>query len=216
MTSKLKTWGLWGAAAYGTLHLIRPWINTWGASEQEKTMAVPGVEHLNHPRITATHAITIDAPHDEVWSWLVQMGVGRGGFYSYSWLENLVGCQVRNVHTIIPELQNLREGDSITLHPKAPPLRVTRLEKGRLLALEGWIFYLVPLGLAQTRLIVRGYAVPMPRNASRAQRWRDRLLQSVWFDLAHFIMERKQMREIKRLAEDRYRHSTPMLLAHQA
>jgi hypothetical protein len=216
MASKLKTLGLMGAAAYGALHLTRPWFNTWGATEQEKTMPVPGVEHLKNPKITATHAITIDAPRDEVWPWLLQMGVGRGGFYSYSWLENLVGCGVRNIDEIRPELQNLKQGDAITLHPKAPPLRVTRLEAPRVLALEGWIFYLVPMGLSRTRLIVRGYAVKPPRTASFTQRLSNRLLQSVGFDFAHFIMERKQMREVKRLAEAQYEKSRALLLADQA
>jgi hypothetical protein len=216
MRSKLRTWSILGAAAYGAVHLARPWFNHWGATKRESTMPVPGVEHLKNPKITATHAITIAAPRDEIWPWLIQMGVDRGGFYSYSWLENLVGCGVRNIHEIRPELQNLKQGDTITLHPKAPALRVTRLEAPRVLALEGWIFYLLPMGLARTRLIVRGYAVKAARTASFMERLRSRLLQSVWFDLAHFIMQRKQLREIKRLAEEQYERSRSLLLADHA
>jgi hypothetical protein len=216
MRSKLKTWGVLSAAACGAVHFARPWFNHFGATKREQTMPVPGVEHLKNPRITATHAITIDAPRDEVWPWLIQMGVGRGGFYSYSWLENLLGCGVRNLHEIRPELQNLREGDAITLHPKARPLRVTRLEAPQVMALEGWIFYLLPMGLSRTRLIVRGYAVQPSRTASFAERLRSRILQSVWFDLAHFIMQRKQLREIKSLAEGQYERSRSLLLADQA
>lgn len=215
MKRTLGKWGLLGAATYGVLRLARPWFNNWGATDLEKSMPVPGEELLNQPKINATHAITIDAPPREVWSWLIQMGVGRGGFYSYSWLENLVGCGVHNISEIKPELQNLKQGDTITLHPKAPPLRVTLLEEPRVLALEGWIFYLQPIGASQTRLIVRGSSEQLAENASTGKKWIDRMVRTVFFDFAHFIMERKQMLRVKELAERHYRQTPGKPLALQ-
>ena len=61
--------------------------------------------------------LTPSASAKEVWPWLVQMGQGRGGFYS--WLENLIGCQIKNANEIVPEWQHLEVGDPIALHPKA-------------------------------------------------------------------------------------------------
>ena len=83
--------------------------------------------------MASTHGITIDRARHEVWPWLAQVGQGRAGFYSYAWLENLIGCDIHNKYFIDPALQDLRVGDEIRLHPKAPPLRVSGLLPGRLL-----------------------------------------------------------------------------------
>lgn len=183
--------------------LLQPWFNTWGATEEEHRTHAPGEEALPNAKITSTHAITIEAKPADIWPWLVQMGVGRGGFYSYSWLENAVGCNVRNADRIFPELQDLKQGDGVLLHPKAPPLRVTHLEKDRAMALEGWILYLKPVGPDQTRFIARTCAFTTPKEAPRATKIINFLCNSVFFDLAHFIMGRKQLLEIKRLVESR-------------
>jgi len=57
------------------------------------TGPLPGDDLVAYPKGDYTHAITIRASAAEIWPWLVQLGQGRGGFYSYEWLENLVGCQ---------------------------------------------------------------------------------------------------------------------------
>ena len=92
----------------------------WGATDAEVKKKLLGDELLSHPKWGYTHAVTIKASAAEVWPWLVQMGQGRGGFYSYEFLENLVGCDIHNADRIIPEFQNLKVGESIKLHPKAP------------------------------------------------------------------------------------------------
>lgn len=184
---------------------MRPWCTRWGATLEEREGRIPGLEHLDGARVTSTHAITIDAPAREVWPWLVQMGVGRGGFYSYAWLENLVGCGVRNAQRIVPELQDLAEGDAVVLHPKAPPLRVTRLVRERLLALEGWVFQLVPISPDRTRLVTRTYAVPVRSGQGLVAGLVDLSTRTALFDLAHFVMGRKQLLELRRRAEARHR-----------
>ncbi len=55
-----------------------------------------------------------------VWPLIVQLGQGRGGFYSYVGLENLIGCRVRNTDKVLRDYQNLDTGDEVRLHPKAP------------------------------------------------------------------------------------------------
>jgi hypothetical protein len=183
------------------LHVFRPRYVRWGATPEEFRQPIPGLEQLAGARVTSTHAITIDRPAWEVWPWLVQMGTGRGGCYSYTWLENLVGCRMKNADRVLPEFQNLKEGDGVPLHPKAPPLVVTRLDEDRVLALEGWVFYLKPLGRDRTRLLTRTYALP-PRKGGLVARAIDASTRTAWFDLAHFIMGRKQLIELKRLVEN--------------
>ena len=73
-----------------------PWQRNWGATEEEVTAALPGDELTPPPVEQCTRAITIAAPPEEVWPWLVQMGADGGGFYSYAWMENLFGLQIHN------------------------------------------------------------------------------------------------------------------------
>jgi len=88
--------GMGGAILLG-VHLVlgpilRPWRIKWGATDDEIRRTLPGDELVPQPQWSYTQAITIRASATEVWPWLVQIGQGRGGFYSYEWLENLVGC----------------------------------------------------------------------------------------------------------------------------
>jgi hypothetical protein len=128
-----------------------------------------------HQRVT--QAVTIRAPADHVWPWLVQMGQGRGGFYSYEWLENLVGCDIHNADSIAAELQDFKVGDGIRLHPQMPAIPAAIVEPCHAIVLHGdtrlrsvpvpassakgayfattWEFYLVPHGDSTTRLIAR-------------------------------------------------------------
>ena len=126
-----------GTAAAAYAFLVRPWQMRWGATDEEITTRLPGDELVRDDApIQSTHAITINAPVSAVWPWLVQIGQNRGGFYSYEWLENLVGCRMNNAERVLPEYQDLKEGDEIWLHPKAPPLHVLRVEKEKYIVLE--------------------------------------------------------------------------------
>src|ERR1017187_4231523 len=78
-----------GAALYALA--LRPWFLGWGATAAEVSRSLPGDLPVPQANSTATRAITIQAPPERVWPWIVQIGQGRGGLYSYAWLENLVG-----------------------------------------------------------------------------------------------------------------------------
>lgn len=93
---------------------VRPWQLTWGATHDEVTRALPGDELVPHPTFNATRAITIGATPEEIWPWLVQVGVTRAGWYSYDLLDNLGH---RSARQIIPELQNLTAGDIVPMSP---------------------------------------------------------------------------------------------------
>jgi hypothetical protein len=115
---------------------LRPWRARWGATDAEVKKKLPGDELMPHPKWGYTHAVTIKTPVAEVWPWIVQMGQGRGGFYSYEFLENLVGCNIHNVDRIIAEFQHLKVGDSIRFHPKIPAYTVVLVEPRSALGLN--------------------------------------------------------------------------------
>lgn len=135
-----------GAATTGALAaglLVRRRYLRWGATDDEVAAALPGDELLARSDLTATRAITVQARPAEVWPWLSQVGQGRGGFYSYDRLENLVGCNIRSADRIVPEWQKVAVGDDVHLHP-AVAMLVARMDPGRALVLRGG----VPIGTA--------------------------------------------------------------------
>ncbi|MER2137342.1 MAG: hypothetical protein ABS909_05705, partial [Arthrobacter sp.] len=125
-----------GAAA-AVLALRRASLR-WGATESEVAMNLPGDELLPAPNLVATRAISIAAPPSKVWPWLTQLGQNRGGFYSYDWLENLLGLNIHSAETIQSELQVQEPGDTIDLAPGAG-LSVVRLDAERSLVLGGGV-----------------------------------------------------------------------------
>ena len=197
-----------GAAVYA--FAVRPWHLRWGTKPDEEKMLLPGDEIKPDAEISVTHAITIDAAPEEVWKWLVQIGQGRGGFFSYDFIENLVGLDVHTVHEIKPELQQLKEGDFVRsahegwlggrFDDKAGWF-VAALEPNRHLVLRdeiehgSWSFILRPLPDGKTRFLIRARgARPMS-----LLRW---MVHLSLFEAAHFIMERKMMLTLKQLAEN--------------
>jgi hypothetical protein len=132
-----------GLAVYaGVLAAARPWHRRWGAIDDEIAQSLPGDE-LSHGGALANHAVTIGAPVEDVWPWLVQIGQDRAGFYSYSWLENLFRADIHNVDEIVPEWQTIEEGGTVRLASKevygdGPLLRVSHVRPGRSFVLEGW------------------------------------------------------------------------------
>jgi hypothetical protein len=76
-----------------------------GSTEGEREMSLPGDALNADPAWQTTRGLTIDAPPDVVWSWLIQHGQDRAGFYSYDWLENLVAADIHNVNEVRPEWQ---------------------------------------------------------------------------------------------------------------
>ena len=199
--------------------LLRDRYNRWGATEAEVRRALPGDELVPHPRSTYTRAITINAAPADIWPWLAQMGQEHGGLYSYTGLENLVGCKMRNAERIIPEWQQIRIGDPIRLMPKGGPLfKVVAIQPNRALVLLGadpktekvpeltdpmpaayansnWIFYLEPTSERQTRLIVRGSLDYEPANFLNTLIWR------ILTEPIGFLMIRKMLLGIKERAE---------------
>lgn len=124
------------AAAAGYVLAVRPRLLRWGATAQEAAGPLSGDELVTTPRLQSTRAVNIAAPPAVVWPWLVQLGSGRGGMYSYDALENAVGLGMHSADRILPEFQQLDVGATIPLSPGGG-LTVRRLEPGAVLALGG-------------------------------------------------------------------------------
>ena len=126
------------AATIVSSPLSRPWYSHWGATEDEVKATLPGDDLVPDPILVSNRAITIQAPNDTIWPWLVQLGQGRGGFYSYQRLENMVGCDVHNAVRVVPELQDLKTGDLVRLGPEGmPAFDVAAIEPISALILRG-------------------------------------------------------------------------------
>ena len=185
--------------------LLHGWRTSWGATADELQRRLPGDELIAVPTWGYTHAITIDAPRSRVWPWLVQLGQGRGGFYSYERLENLIGCDIHNVSEIRPELQHLCVGDTIRMHASGFGPQVTILEPERALVLGGppdargsqatWGFHLLDGANGTTRLLERGRGAPGRGFAAKLG------FGPYLMDPIGFVMSRRMLATIKMLAE---------------
>ncbi len=194
-----------GALVYRFVAL--PWHLRWGATESEVCAAMPGDEIAPGANMSSTRAIAIRAPAAQIWPWLAQLGQGRGGMYSYEWLENLAGCDIHNTDRILPEYQNLQVGDLIHMGPEGYPFySVVQVEPNRALVLRphdpktkapgraAWSFLLTEQGDGTTRLISRQQMVYEPSVASFIG-WK------VMTEPLSFVMEHKMLRTLKALAE---------------
>jgi hypothetical protein len=169
---------------------LRTWVLTWGATPAEAAGSLPGDDLLDAADIVATRAIEIDAPPSAIWPWLVQMGPGRAGAYTYDWIENLFGLNMHSADRIVPEWQDLKDRTG---------MRVEILERERVLSNRSeagdwvWTFALAPKN-GSTRLISRN-RIAM-KGAAAGQR-----LGMLVMEPGSLVMERKMLIGIKQRAE---------------
>jgi hypothetical protein len=94
--------------------VVRPRLERWGATDDEVDVHLPGDHLIAEPASQVTRAITVDAPPEDVWPWIVQLGADRGGFYSYDWLENLFGLGIHSASEVVPDWQERAIGDLVS------------------------------------------------------------------------------------------------------
>jgi hypothetical protein len=179
---------------------LRRWCLTWGASAEEAARALPGDELLVDADILSTRAVRIDAPPSAIWPWLVQMGSGRGGAYTYDWIENLFGLGMHSANEILPQFQDVKVGDEMRLGPNRPKMRVEVFDPERVLTFrfeDGrwvWIFALFP-EQGGTRLVSRN------RIATPGASWLTRVFNLLFMEPGSLVMERRMLLGIKGRAE---------------
>jgi hypothetical protein len=208
--------GAGAAAVAAYAWVIRPWTLRWGATISEVGMALPGDDLIEFPKLSSTHAITIRARPAEVWPWLAQLGQGRGGFYSYDWIENAMGLDIHNTDRVLSEYQDIKVGDVIPFAPSGFGIPVAFVEPEQTLVLHGdtrqgtgevqiplkpgdymaasWGFHLFERVDGATRLVVRFRAdwAPSVQNA---------LFYRALLEPGTFLMGRKMLLGIKARAE---------------
>ena len=174
------------------------------ARRDEVSRAFPGDDFLPNAR-SFTHAITIRASRHDVWPWLVQMGAGRAGWYSYDRIDN--GGKP-SLGYIAPELQHIAFGDLLPAMPGVTEgFIVLGYEADHFLILgwpgpDGspvttWSFVLEETEVQSTRLIVRARGSDDYQPPFGLPRWTANTL----VPLGHAIMQRKQLVGIARRAE---------------
>jgi hypothetical protein len=174
---------------------------TWGATAEDVAREMPGDDILVEPDLLSTRAIAIDAPGSAIWPWLVQMGTGKGGVYTYDWIENLFGLQMHSADEILPQFQNLKVGDVEQLGDKGPRLRVDILDAERAMVLHSgdgkwvWAFCLYPTADGRTTLVSRNRIVTPSASAIT------RFFYALVMEPSSLIMERKMLLGIRQRAE---------------
>jgi len=194
-----------GGATVACTVLARRWQLRWGATDQESEEPLPGDNLITHADLAATRAITIRASSSEVWPWIAQLGQGRGGFYSYDFLENLVGCEIHSADRIVPEWQDIGVGGEVRFAPEVG-LTVASLEQGRSVVLRGgvpignnpppydftWVFVVREEPNKTTRLLVR-------ERYAYTRSWARLVVEPT--EVLSFVMSQKMLRGIKERAE---------------
>jgi hypothetical protein len=183
--------------------VLRPCFTRWGATDAESAMELPGDGIAKQSSGGFTHAITIDAPPERVWPWVIQIGYQRAGWYTYDWFYALTKSgdfvDGRSSDRIVPELQALKVGDVIKMQPSAP-FKVVTLEPARAMVLQAdgapvsWVWHLEPTDGGGTRLIER-FRMGTPPSFGGT-------LASVYIlDPGSFVFSRKHLLGVKERAE---------------
>jgi len=182
------------------LLFLRPWHYRWGCTDEEVLRAMPCDEVVLHPTTVTHRGISIAAPPSEIWPWLVQLGEGRGGFYSYDWIDHLLGFDINSADRILPEFQApLTVGGTI---PRG--MYIWAVEPGEHLVVgtppgmkgfqSTWALGLYPTKEGGTHLV--------SRSRMHYDGWTfQNLLVAAVLDPGQFIMEQRMLRNLKGLVE---------------
>lgn len=188
------------------------WSDTWGASRQEVAAVLPGDGLIEEPAQVTTRAVDVRVPPGEVWPWVAQIGQGRGGLYSYDWVERLIGVDMTSADRVLAEHQDIAVGDQVWItqpgYPADIGMVVAEVQPGRALVLASstpsrpalpedaawtWSFVLEPGRDGGARLVVRNRTATM--GSAGDVIW-DRIVGPIGF-----AMERQTLRGIAGRAE---------------
>jgi hypothetical protein len=147
--------------------LLTPWMDRWGTTAEDRSAAFPGDNLISSPARVINRSVIIQAAPEEIFPWILQIGADKSGMYSYTWLENLVGCKMAKVEAICPEWQSLQVGDEMKMCAgdfAPPPYQVAMILPDQEVVfghqdngqwVESWQFVLSPQPDATTKLVTR-------------------------------------------------------------
>ncbi len=191
-----------GSPLFLAAPLVRRWHLRWGATDEEVAASMPGDEIVPLATFSATRAITIGAPPQDVWPWLVQIGFGKAGFYSYDFFDNAMRPSAER---ILPEFQSPQVGDWVPMAKKVSEttaFKIAGFEPNRWLLWvkpdSTWGWTLKPLPGNRTRLVTR-----LKDFHSWCSSPGSTLLTLILFELGDFPMMRKLLLGVKARAEVR-------------
>jgi hypothetical protein len=180
----------------------RRWMNRWGTTPKELARPMPGDRLISDPTEMHMQTVTVEAPPEDIWPWLAQIGYQRGGLYSYDWLDRLFGfLDAPSATRILPQFQQLAVGDRIPWGRAGTEMTVGVVDPPGALALTYeagsfmwvWQFGLYPLDERRTRLVSRG-----TERVPRGPAW---WLGMRIMEPAAFIMTRRMLLNVKQRAE---------------
>lgn len=188
-----------GILAILIIFALLPWMDRWGATDDEIAASFSGDELVPSPRLLYTRAVTVNATPEQIYPWIVQLGADKGGMYSYTRLETLIQCPQTNADRIHEEWQDLKVGDKVLMCPNdmPPGYEVALIEPNQAIVMghqgngawsDTWQFILVPQSDGSTRLVVRS------RNSLEGWFW-DAIRPG------EFVMMSRMMLTIKERAE---------------
>ncbi len=171
MKKLLKTLGILAGLtvlAVTIIAMITPWMDRWGATDEEIAASFPGDELLLEPASFLNRAVTVNALPEEIYPWIVQLGADKGGMYSYTSLETyLLNCPLVNADRIHEEWQDLKVGDEMKMcpnEPAPPPYIIAQIVPNEAIVMghqengewvDVWQFIIVPQKDGTSRLITR-------------------------------------------------------------
>jgi hypothetical protein len=188
--------------------LVLPAFERWGATREEVNSVQPGDELVANPLISWTNGIAIDAPPEAVWPWIAQIGDTRGGFYSYTFIENRIGSLMgaedytvvyHNADRIVTEWQNPVPGEEII----QGSLKIREVQPGQWLLADSidpeamiwvWLWRLYPVNNGEQTRLVNRFHIEIPSTT-------DNPVMTFIMSIGGFLMQQNMMQGIRTRAE---------------
>ena len=145
---------------------------------------IPGDELFKDKFWFCDDSIQLNVSADKVWPWLVQMGTGRAGWYSYDLLDNF---NKKSLNEIKPELQNIYKG------MKIPGAFVSDFEENRFLTYQ--------FGQAANMTYFLEKTENGTRLTTRVRVKGSALVLNLTLKPGHRFMQKKQFSELKKRIE---------------
>ena len=185
--------------------LIEPKILDWGATVEESQMTLIGDN--DQEKIISTRAITINAPKENVWRWLMQLGADRAGFFSYEFIESALGYETRFPSMALPQFDDFKKNDLIrgSLDEARSVIpynfEVLNVIPQNTFVLDNWgSFLITSISDNKTRLLIR---TQEPKRIGVFGFIKHHLIAPF-----HYVMERRTLYGVKMKAEkdNRFTH----------